>query len=241
MWDSSADRWGYHDCRLMPFPSSSYSSVDAAIAARLNLSSRSLSRSSSPDSDYWGGYASSDTSPNIILPSNDIAEDEEKAEAAYWASYGAVHGSGDSTVPSPRLHKQSVPNLPETHGDRSEFDPFLANLHLQLQSKTGFLSPRYSGSERSRSPQPVDTLPGDDIADITHNKYGFSDTPEIRAPDAGGSPGINVSEVLSDDNMDDGGLKETIRNLYHMWKGDSRTKNEGGFVNVVKDALNYMS
>lgn len=89
MWSSDDSRWGYHDCRLMPFPPSAHSQLEPAIAN----SARSLSRSSSPDSDYWGGYGSSDTSPDVVIPPVLSAEDEEKAEAAYWASYGAVHGT----------------------------------------------------------------------------------------------------------------------------------------------------
>lgn len=93
MWDSNVDQWGYHDCGLMPFPPSAHCDLDSALAARVNVSSRSLSRSSSPDSDYWGGYTSSDTSPHIAVLPSGSAEDEEKAEAVYWASYGAVHGT----------------------------------------------------------------------------------------------------------------------------------------------------
>lgn len=81
-WDGS---WKYHDTRLWPLPSSSYASLEEALA---NMSG---TRSSSPDSgDYWAGYGSGDDSPRKSSSVN--IGDEEKAEAAYWASYSVVQG-----------------------------------------------------------------------------------------------------------------------------------------------------
>ncbi|KIJ25601.1 hypothetical protein M422DRAFT_273414, partial [Sphaerobolus stellatus SS14] len=149
-WDEGKGSWKYHDARLMPFPASSTPSLEEALAQRPSTESRS----GSPFSDnYWDGY-DSDSSQKASNAPDIITEDEDKAEAAYWASYSAVQGSGDSTVPSPK----PLTNERSTHhgysdslgarGPETTFDPFVANLHLKLQrANNDYLTPQYQYSD----------------------------------------------------------------------------------------------
>ena len=90
-WDDETRTWKYHDTRLMPFPKTSFVSLEEALAQRPRVGPGS--RSASPLSDgYWDGYGSEDDSQRMSVPPNIVTEDDEKAEAAYWASYGAVQG-----------------------------------------------------------------------------------------------------------------------------------------------------
>lgn len=145
-----------------------------------------------------------------------------------------LSGSGDSTVPSPRPSKQSIPPPTETHG-RTEPDPFLANLHLRLQSGNGFLSPKYTGSERSHSPQPTGSVLGIDSSDNIHNEYGFSDIPEITTRNRDEQSNASIVEVPAVDG--EPGLGEIIKGIYHMWKGGSEARGEEEFIKIVKDVL----
>lgn len=51
--------------------------------------------------DYWAGYDSGSSPHSPRMPSRTLDASTADEEDAYWASYGTVHGSGDSTVPSP--------------------------------------------------------------------------------------------------------------------------------------------
>jgi hypothetical protein len=107
-WDTETASWRYHDARMLPFPEASLPSLDAALSSGLNgpsalerpsvfidqpaASHRPRSDSSTSD-NYWAGYESSGSSPDTsALPPSVPVEEDDKAEAAYWASYGAVHG-----------------------------------------------------------------------------------------------------------------------------------------------------
>ncbi|KAB5592193.1 hypothetical protein CTheo_4344 [Ceratobasidium theobromae] len=91
VWEEDEDGagWRYFDADCRPIPPGCSPSLVSASSASTNASL---------EDDYWAGYDSD--SPR----SNPEPADED----AYWASYGTVHGSADSTVPSPapQKHKQ---------------------------------------------------------------------------------------------------------------------------------------
>lgn len=98
-WDAETAAWKYHDTRMLPFPKASLPSLDARPKLESALEwppiidqHRSGSSSSAAD-DYWAGYDSSGSSPGTSALHLTAPTDEDaKAEAAYWASYAAVHG-----------------------------------------------------------------------------------------------------------------------------------------------------
>ncbi|KAF8679448.1 hypothetical protein RHS04_04470 [Rhizoctonia solani] len=55
--------------------------------------------------DYWAGYDSGSSPRSPRIPERELGLDDEDA---YWASYGAVHGSADSTIPSPAPQKKRL-------------------------------------------------------------------------------------------------------------------------------------
>lgn len=108
-WDTRTETWGYHDARMLPFPELSLSSLDIALADRrkalptvesfCKVENQLLhgSRSSSPASDnFWAGYNSRSSPTTPAIPVNVVADDDGKAEAAYWASYSTVYGESSS-------------------------------------------------------------------------------------------------------------------------------------------------
>jgi hypothetical protein len=225
------------------------------------------SRSASPYSDkdnYWEGYASSNISQNALNgPPNVTVDDEDKAEAAYWASYAVVHGrysilffqtslmilagSGDSTVPSPRAEKKDSTHhhgiqFPGERGPDTAFDPFVANLHLRLQRKDSFLSPRYSHSDGSYSPQPTDeppqekSAPQSDLCDASHSTMLGQSSLDICGSN---SCAMHARSVTEDDgkSQDSEGLKEVVRGLYSMWKKQTGLTDPERFISIVKEAL----
>lgn len=111
VWDVETMTWRYHDARMLPFPEASRPSLDVVLANRPKTTSElesplriidqpSPTRSASPASDkYWAGYDSSGSSPDSsALPSSVPIGEDDKAEAAYWASYAAVHGKSRVTM-----------------------------------------------------------------------------------------------------------------------------------------------
>ncbi|KAI9572945.1 hypothetical protein HD554DRAFT_2202761 [Boletus coccyginus] len=111
-WDD-IHGWKYHDLRLMPFPSLSFSNPEESLASRsarragsprpswsVGLIAEADHINSGDDDSYWDAYGTAGcdlTSPLPPQNSSDVVEGED----AYWAQYASVQGSADSTVPSP--------------------------------------------------------------------------------------------------------------------------------------------
>lgn len=105
-WDAESATWRYHDARMLPFPEASRPLLDSVLTDEpkagsglewpsliIEPPSPILQSASSASDNYWAGYESSGSSPDSsALPSMAPTEEDDKAEAAYWASYGAVHG-----------------------------------------------------------------------------------------------------------------------------------------------------
>lgn len=102
-WDD-IHGWKYHDLRLMPFPSPSFSNPEESLASRSACGAGSPRPSSSvgliaeaghinsgDDDSYWDAYGTARcdlTSPLPPQNSSDVVEGED----AYWAQYASVQG-----------------------------------------------------------------------------------------------------------------------------------------------------
>ncbi|KAL0580412.1 hypothetical protein V5O48_001657 [Marasmius crinis-equi] len=116
-WDADEAAWKYHNVALMPFPSHSFENP-GAISTPAIIVDEAPGHSNDDDDSYWDSYGNegSTRSPGFQTHSNgDTSED------AYWAQYSSVHGTADSTRPTPPPERQRRPDH-EQHED----DP---NLH----------------------------------------------------------------------------------------------------------------
>jgi len=275
-WDAGTESWRYHDARMLPFPDAARSSLDDALANRARAvpglvfpysdadEPSNGTRSSSPaDDDYWAGYESSGSSLTTpAAPVNDSADEDEKAEAAYWASYSAVHGSGDSTVPSPAPDKTRFPpnqKQPVPRGVDAS-DPLIAHLHLRLEN--GLLSPRFDHPQSEYAPSPQSAAKFDvhlhadsgmsstaiDGHECEDAGYGFPRVSELKmvGPDSSGMTCEKdlcameaAAEKRSDAGKADGAVGEAVRGIYRMWKAQtlSGDTGSGAFLNIVQSAL----
>lgn len=148
-WDDT-HAWRYHDLRLMPFPSSSFSTPQESLATNAHLPHSSpdlvagADQINGDDGDsYWDSYGAVGhdlTSP--FLPQNGSKADVV-GEDAYWAQYASVQGhylhpnpfrnisqsdslfspgSADSTVPSPLPTNRKL--RPASCSDDESVSPF---------------------------------------------------------------------------------------------------------------------
>lgn len=111
-WDQE-EGWRYHDTRLLPFPPNSQLSpvdISSAILKPVDQSTTvhrpnhdaavSEDASDSDDDDYWNAYGAQE--PTIVDEDTvAVVTESANSEDAYWNLYSKVHGSADSTRPSP--------------------------------------------------------------------------------------------------------------------------------------------
>ncbi|CAE6432480.1 unnamed protein product [Rhizoctonia solani] len=124
VWEEDQDGagWRYFDADHRPLPSNCSATLAPALqvtppeqdqeqdvsagGSYLSFGLASHSSLSTPTSDdYWAGYDSGSSPRSPRIPERELTADDEDA---YWASYGAVHGSADSTVPSPAPQKKRL-------------------------------------------------------------------------------------------------------------------------------------
>lgn len=103
-WDD-IHGWRYHDLRLMPFPSSSFSTPQESLASNsacgagpprplsLDLIAEADRISSDGDDSYWDAYGATGHDLTSHSPSrSDSQSDVAEGEDAYWAQYASVQG-----------------------------------------------------------------------------------------------------------------------------------------------------
>lgn len=102
VWEEDQDGagWRYLDTDHRPLPGNCTSTLAPALQVT-PPEEQEQDQDTSPD-DYWAGYDSGSSPRSPRIPERELAADDEDA---YWASYGAVHGSADSTIPSPAPQK----------------------------------------------------------------------------------------------------------------------------------------
>ncbi|KAI0963540.1 hypothetical protein AcW1_000588 [Taiwanofungus camphoratus] len=115
-WDDG-DGWKYHDTNMMPFPQGSRLVLQDVLARELSTQAQKLfippARSTihgledlgsddGDDDDYWNAYEMQEEHASLeshhALP---VKDGGGSTEDAYWARYSSVHGTADSTQPSP--------------------------------------------------------------------------------------------------------------------------------------------
>lgn len=132
-WDEH-DGWKFHDANIMPFPPNSQASLRAVIDSKDSILRSSGPKqtqdvnsygfdsepSESDDDDYWNAYGSHDMHDSSHDRSS-LISDTVGTEDAYWARYSSVHGTADSTRPSPLpIHRRkphpfdSLPTDPDS-------------------------------------------------------------------------------------------------------------------------------
>ncbi|EED79579.1 predicted protein [Postia placenta Mad-698-R] len=134
-WDDS-DGWKYHNAAMMPFPSDSCLNVQQVLEGSgkhsqhlptFNHGSGQLENfdEADNDDDYWNAYGSQDDRASFDDRRHTTGKDVDGAtEDAYWARYSSVHGTADSTQPSPppqpkrRLHSVYSPAGDGIHSPR---------------------------------------------------------------------------------------------------------------------------
>ncbi|KAF9459918.1 hypothetical protein BDZ94DRAFT_1267207 [Collybia nuda] len=251
---NSPEGWKYHNVALMPFPSKNFDTAPGALflpphmATTLNV----ISDEDGDDDSYWNGYDVGDpenSSSCIGMKSDDLLGNTEDA---YWAQYAEVHGSGDSTLPSPLPLRQKH-DSPERviisytgSNPSSVYNPLEPPSPNTLSQRLEDLSPR------SPSPSPVDdksdfipasshhnttsAAPSTQVTSVTANSsslYGYA----VDAPVT--SQGARMT-TPSTDSCD--ALKDAIRGLYRLWKNGRPScprlvDEDKEFLNIVRQVM----
>ncbi|KIJ68419.1 hypothetical protein HYDPIDRAFT_173149 [Hydnomerulius pinastri MD-312] len=131
-WDE-LDGWKYHDLQLMPFPASSFPTLEQAAsltaAPETELERRppldfvvEADYDNAEDEDsYWEAYGAGDDLNSPLPPRSAIKSASLDGEDAYWAQFTqanclAFPGSADSTIPSPLPNNRKLqPANPDDH------------------------------------------------------------------------------------------------------------------------------
>jgi len=144
-WDDQ-DGWKYHDIQLMPFPSTSYFTLQRAISessTENKVLEQPVAAASAgadlDDRDYWNAYGAPPDDISALAPRSAKDGSSDGTEDAYWAQYSLVQGgsslpsvvfflrlteslsgSADSTVPSPSPNNRRLQPAPPTYFTQHE-------------------------------------------------------------------------------------------------------------------------
>ncbi|KAG6842632.1 hypothetical protein C0991_000159 [Blastosporella zonata] len=232
----ASDGWKFHNLALMPFPPNSYESIQEIITHRpLDF----LDEPSVPDDDderdaYWDAYGLGDDIDDHTGIKHFKPEHEPATEDAYWARYSSVHGSGDSTRPTPPTVNQKLDNervilsYPH-HCTSSAYNPLAPPSPKALASLLANLL------QRAPLPPPLDDSDsGFGSASTSDGSTSYPVSPSFHASDIVSSPDAS-SALLSvatytpslqtpdehdftRDHEARHALKDTIRGVYCLWK-----------------------
>ncbi|KII94338.1 hypothetical protein PLICRDRAFT_424501 [Plicaturopsis crispa FD-325 SS-3] len=238
-WDE-LDGWKYHDAGLMPFPPGSHSSLGDATSLSLGGSGagelrQGIDTPAVDDDAYWGAYGAGEGEDNDDDRSQDALAGQNKdtptTEDDYWAQYGGVHGSGDSTIPSPIRKSYSKSQLSNPALTKHADEPVqisYANAHPYARDGDP-PSPRVLADR-------IRTIPA------RENSLG---SPTVPAPNLTGpvphispeSQGLGIKGTHDDEAP----LKDSIAAIYRLWKSGRRrqdgTTDSQVFMEVVEEAL----
>ncbi|KAK7694625.1 hypothetical protein QCA50_001812 [Cerrena zonata] len=122
-WDED-DGWKYHDAGVMPFPPNSQASLLDALENKPSVfqptapNPLAVDSFNSDDDDYWNAYGSQDALDESEKDPISLHSDAVGTEDAYWAQYASVHGTADSTRPSPLpVHRRKPQHFELTDPD----------------------------------------------------------------------------------------------------------------------------
>jgi len=220
-WDEH-EGWKFHDTKLMPFPSDSQSSLRDVLTAAKSSGNISIpvpqeynpygfnhenENHNDDDDDYWNAYGGQDDdndSPGRHLgqSAKDSANDSEDA---YWAQYSSVHGTADSTVPSPPVQRRRTNPYADPYTDRESQD--LAHMGGEiLPIPHSFINARPSASSKydPASPEDLARL----LAEISPRR-----SPLQLASDLEIEPELSPPTETSDDSSDNTSPPESLLGL----------------------------
>lgn len=231
-WDE-ADGWKYHDLALMPFPPGSrpappqpddvketeYVKPTVPLVPATAYAADAYGGDGDGDDDYWNAYGSQDDAASFnddpFMASKDA---EAGTEDAYWARYSSVHGTADSTRPSPpqqpkrKLHPTDpetnsgtdspnplpVPARSELYRSHGDTLPILGSLARHGNSRWDPASPRALAQLLAEVPLRVSPSP----SPLSMSETGEVDS-DISSPTVGGSNGSDEGSPGSISALED--------------------------------------
>lgn len=171
----------------------------------------------------------------------------------------AKSGSGDSTLPSPKLDRRSLLQSEkplDARGPETTFDPLLAHLHIRLhQEHERYLSTSLSHSQHDPYAAQSWKAPNGEerqqttLEQLGHGQqsqdddYRFYKDVDLKAVESDALQLQDEKEVSAqntDRNMRDDredGLREAIRGIYRIWRAQSGSEDPSNFIDIVKDVL----
>ncbi|KAI0778162.1 hypothetical protein BD413DRAFT_684062 [Trametes elegans] len=155
-WDESGE-WRYHNTDLMPFPPGCRSVLEDVLvppeppqpASLATLSTAPYARNyddlpedDSDDDDYWNAYGSTDIGDSTYGSGAPVsAKDATSSEDAYWAQYASVHGTADSTIPSPIPHSRRKPPTAPSDAEQDMTSPVPLPVPVRVPSEDTYAEP----------------------------------------------------------------------------------------------------
>lgn len=258
-WDADQAQWKYHNVGLMPFPANSHTTLEDAVKAATPGPSSDVQEQEAvygTDDDYWNAYGQEDddAEDQSHQPSHQA---QDGSEDAYWAQYSSIHGTADSTIPSPLPVQKRRTEYFEQREDESVLTAGFVAMRPRLPSDppcpTDLSSRLENISPRSNSPlamtddHELDVRRFDnsveeegDSASTDTLDEGISGVSSPKVPDSAGEGGVAV--VVLDEETE--AMKDSVRGLYRLWKlkrGGAAAKEDDSerltFTNMVRDAL----
>ncbi|KAF5367233.1 hypothetical protein D9615_010670 [Tricholomella constricta] len=259
------DGWKFHNLAFMPFPTNSYESVKDIVVYEPHdfLVEPPMAPVDDVERDsYWDAYGLSESDdlqdqsgfnkPNVDL--------EAGTEDAYWAQYSAVHGSGDSTRPTPptvnqKLAEDRVIIAYPGHRTSSAYNPLRPPSPSTLAFRLANISPRVasppfvddsdsgsgSGSDSGGSSSSPTASPP------SHTSMFSSSLLSIDTHTSASDISFDISPVVEQplgvNNESRDALKDTIRSVFRLWHAgrviSSPTLNgdKEEFLNVVRQVI----
>ncbi|KAL4243547.1 hypothetical protein ABKN59_001202 [Abortiporus biennis] len=272
--------WKYHNLGLMPFPAGTQSSLletlaKAPVVEEIHVSTDhnhygfDSHSDGSDDDDYWNAYGSHDDHADSpagydFLQSKDAAANTEDA---YWAQYSSVHGTADSTRPSPLpLHRRKPHALEQMPSDPDSPHPLPVPVRGFSENASEDALPIAPSIYSSRSLH-IARSPWDPASPETLARLLSTISPRL-------SPRLESAELLEDSDPDadsispptdsstetqtemtvhprrisesqahdaDEGLMVSIRGLYSLWKAsrgnDDDKVDKAAFMRIVAEVI----
>jgi len=191
--------------------------------------------------------------PSISFPPTSVSQPPQphplSGEDSYWASYGVIQGTADSTIPSPRIDTKDPPQIDEygrpilhvVDPDQAEHvgptsqeesdERVLALQEVYAPQHQRALS--LALQQISPRPPPIDEIQDvDEILDSPTTSLPVLSTAESAYTDA--------SSPTSDSFDSDAVVKSSLRGLYLLWlnagpPGTVRTSEQ--FISLVQDVV----
>ncbi|KAG5634803.1 hypothetical protein H0H81_000714 [Sphagnurus paluster] len=260
---SPSEGWQFHNLTLMPFPQDSYDSLNDAIIYEPHdfLDEPPLAAIDDDERDsYWDAYGLSDDDLDHPSSKNSKEAGEQETEDAYWAQYSAVHGSGDSTRPTPPSMNQKLAAEERVFiypGPRtsSVYNPLQPPSPNTLACRLANLSPRaesppfadesdsgsgsHSGSAASTSPTASPTSHASVLSSSTDFPSSLLSV-DTHTPGSDAGSAISPPDHPHDDSRE--ALKDTIRSVYRLWRAGKvisspTTDDSEEFLEIVRQVI----